>query len=57
LYQHYPPGTQEKYNSFQSRIPVMKDGVKKEINERLGGVWNPTSRDSDEGVWNPRSGF
>ena len=33
----YPPGTQEKYNSFQSRIPVMEDGVKTEITaERRG---------------------
>jgi hypothetical protein len=37
LRQHYPQGTQEKYNSFQSRITVMKDGVKTEINERRGG--------------------
>jgi hypothetical protein len=26
--QQYPPGIQEKYNSFQERIPVMKDDVK-----------------------------
>ena len=37
--QQYPSGTQEKNNSFQSRIP-----------ERQGGVWNPASRDSDEGA-------
>ena len=42
--QHYPPGTQEKYNSFQSRIPVIKDGVKPGITERQGGVWNPLLR-------------
>jgi len=39
--QQYPPGTQEKYNSFQSRIPVMEDGMKKGIDERRGGVWKP----------------
>ena len=33
----YSLETQEKYNSFQSRIPVMKDGVKTGINERWGG--------------------
>ena len=31
LNQQYPPGTQEKYNSFQSKIPVMKDGMKPEL--------------------------
>ena len=35
--QQYPPGTQEKYNSFQERIPVMEDGVKTGIDERRGG--------------------
>ena len=39
LSQQYPPGTQEKYNSFQSRIPVMEYGVKRGIDERRGGVW------------------
>ena len=39
--QQYPLGTQAKYNSFQSRIPVMKDGVKTGITERQGGVWKP----------------
>ena len=33
----YPPGTQEKYNSFQSKIPVIKDGMKTEVTERRGG--------------------
>ena len=37
--QQYPPGTQEKYNSFQERIPVIEDGMKKGIDERRGGVW------------------
>ena len=37
LNQQYPPGTQEKYNSFQSKIPVMKDGMKPEVTERRGG--------------------
>ena len=37
--QQYPPGTQEKYNSFHSRIPVMEDGMKPEVTERQGGVW------------------
>ena len=37
--QQYPPGTQEKYNSFQSKIPVMNDGMKTEVTERRGGVW------------------
>ena len=37
--QQYPPGTQEKYNSFHSRIPVTEDGVKTGIAERRGGVW------------------
>jgi hypothetical protein len=32
-----PPGSQEKYNSVQSRIPAMKDGAKTEITERQGG--------------------
>jgi hypothetical protein len=32
--QQYPPGTQEKYNSFQSRNPVMKNGVKIGVTER-----------------------
>ena len=27
---------QEKYNSFQSRIPAIKNGVKTGINERQG---------------------
>ena len=40
----------EKYNSFQSIIPVMEDGMKKGIDERRGGVWNPAKRDSDEGA-------
>ena len=35
--QQYPPGTQEKNNSFQKRIPVMEDGMKKGIDERWGG--------------------
>ena len=29
--------TQEKNNSFQSRIPMMKDGLKTEVTERWGG--------------------
>jgi len=33
----YPPGTQEKNNSFQERIPMMKDGMKTGIIERPGG--------------------
>jgi hypothetical protein len=37
LPQRYPPGTQEKYNSFQSKMPVIKDGMKPEITERWGG--------------------
>ena len=37
--QQYPPGTQEKYNSFQSKIPVMKDGMKTVVTKRRGGVW------------------
>jgi hypothetical protein len=37
--QQHPPGTQEKYNSFHSRIPVMEDGVKTGITERRGRVW------------------
>ena len=36
--QQYPPGTTEKYNSIQSQIPVMKNGVKTGIDERHGGV-------------------
>ena len=39
LSQQYPPGTQEKYNSFQKKIPMMKDGMKTVVNERWGGVW------------------
>ena len=35
--QQYPPGTQEKYNSFQSRNPVMKICVKIGVTERQGG--------------------
>jgi hypothetical protein len=35
--QHYPPGTQEKYNSFHSRISMMKDDVKTGVTERRGG--------------------
>jgi uncharacterized protein YajQ (UPF0234 family) len=35
--QQYPPGTPEKYNSFQSRIPVIEDGMKTGITERRGG--------------------
>ena len=30
-------GTKEKYNSFQERNPVMKNGVKTGISERPGG--------------------
>ena len=37
LEQHYPPGTQEKNNSFQSRIHMMEDGMKTGITERRGG--------------------
>ena len=44
IIQQYPLGTQEKYNSFQSRNPVMKDGV---ITERQGGGLE--IRISDEG--------
>ena len=28
----------------------MEDGMKKGIDERRGGVWNPAKRDSDEGA-------
>ena len=35
--QQYPPGTQEKNNSFQEIIPMMKDGMKTGITERPGG--------------------
>jgi hypothetical protein len=35
LRQQHPPGTREKYNRFQSRIPVMKNITTK----RRGGVW------------------
>jgi hypothetical protein len=35
--QEHPSETREKYNSFQSRIPVMKDGMKTVTTERMGG--------------------
>ena len=34
--QQVPPGTQEKITIFQSRLPVMKDGVKTLITESGG---------------------
>jgi len=38
VYQHYPPGTQEIYNSFSSRNLMMKNGNKLEsFNGRGGG--------------------
>ena len=37
--QQYPPGTQEKYNIFQSKILVIEDGMKTGLIERHGGVW------------------
>ena len=48
----YPPGTQEKYNGFQSRIPMMKDGMKTAVNERRGGGLE-IRRISDEGAGRP----
>jgi hypothetical protein len=35
--QQHPPGTWEKYNSGQSIIPVMKEGMKTVTTERWGG--------------------
>jgi hypothetical protein len=31
----------------------MEYGMKRGIDERRGGVWNPALLDSDEGGWNP----
>jgi hypothetical protein len=36
--QHYPPGTQEIYNSFSSRNLVMKNGNELESSEERGRV-------------------
>jgi hypothetical protein len=41
--QQPPLGTQEINNSFESRIPVMKDGMKTGIDERRGGSGIPRS--------------
>jgi len=38
LYQHYPPGTQEIYNSFSSRNLMMENGKKLEFPEGREGV-------------------
>jgi hypothetical protein len=38
--QHYPPGTQEKYNSFSSRNLVMGKGTELEFPEGRGGGRN-----------------
>jgi len=35
--QHYPPGTQENYNSFSSRNPMMGKGTELELPEGWGG--------------------
>ena len=36
--QHYPPGTQENYNSFLSRDLVMRKGKELEFHEGPGGL-------------------
>jgi hypothetical protein len=33
---------------FNQKFPVMKDGMKPEVTERRGWVWNPAKRDSDD---------
>jgi hypothetical protein len=38
LYQHYPPGTQEIYNSFSSRNLMMKNSKNLEFPEGREGV-------------------
>jgi hypothetical protein len=35
--QHYPPGTQENYNSFSSRDLMMEKGKELEYSRRAGG--------------------
>ena len=35
--QHYPPGTQEKYNSFSSRNLIIGKGKELEFSEERGG--------------------
>jgi hypothetical protein len=37
-YQHYPPGTQENYNSFSSRDLMMEKGKELECSRRAGGL-------------------
>ena len=54
--QHYPPGTQENNNSFESRDLMMEKGKELECTRRAGGS-GIREADSDEGVWNPLRGF
>jgi len=50
--QHYPPGTQENYNSFPSRDLMMEKGKELECSRRAGGS-GIREADSDEGSGNP----
>jgi len=47
LYQHYPPGTQEFYNSFSSRNLMMKNSNELESSEGRGGVNGSGIREAD----------